>query len=86
MTIHVQAGKKLRLEQIRAFLESSEEIRFQGQGRAEVYAWVTRTLREQGYAQQERAGKGLLRQYLGKMTGLSRAQITRLLGRYRQAL
>ena len=81
----MQAGKKLSLEQIRAFLESSEEIRFKGQGRAEVYAWVTRTLREQSYGQQGRAGKGLLRQYLGKMTGLSRAQITRLLDRYRRA-
>lgn len=81
----MQAGTKLSLEQIRAFLESSEEIRFQGQGRAEVYAWITRTLREQGYGQQGRVGKGLLRQYLGKMTGLSRAQITRLIGRYQQA-
>ncbi len=81
----MQAGKKLGLEQIRAFLESSEEIRFKGRGRAEVYAWVTRTLREQGYAHQGKAGKGLLRQYLGKMTGLSRAQLTRLIGRYRQA-
>ena len=83
MTIHVQAGKKLSLEQIRAFLESSEEILFKGRHRAEVYAWVTRTLREQGYAAQGRAGKGLLRQYLGKMTGLSRAQVTRLVGQYR---
>lgn len=81
----MQAGKKLSLEQIRAFLESSEEIRFKGKRRAEVYAWVTRTLSEQGYAHQRRAGKGLLRQYLGKMTGLSRAQLTRLIGRYRQA-
>ena len=85
MTIHVQAGKILSLEQIRAFLESSEEIRFKGKRRAEVCAWVTRTLSEQGYAGQGRAGKGLLRQYLGKMTGLSRAQLTRLIGRYRQA-
>jgi len=85
LTIHVQEGKELSLEQIRAFLESSEELRFKGQRRAEVYAWVTRTLREQGYAHQGRAGKGLLRQYLGKMTGLSRAQLTRLIGRYRQA-
>jgi transposase InsO family protein len=79
----VQAGKKLSLEQIRAFLESSEEILFKGRRRAEVYAWVTGTLQEQRYARQGRAGKGLLRQYLGKMTGLSRAQVTRLVGQYR---
>jgi transposase InsO family protein len=83
LTIHVQEAKELSLEQIRAFLESSEGIRFQGKGRAEVYAWVTRTLREQGYGQQGRAAKGLLRQYLGKRTGLRRAQVTRLVSQYR---
>lgn len=80
----MQAGQKLSLEQIRAFLECSEEIRFQGKRRAEVYAWVTRTLREQDYSKQGRAGKGLLRRYLGKMTGRSRAQVTRLVGQYRK--
>ena len=83
MTIHVQEAKKQSLEQIRAFLEASEEMRFQGRERAEVYAWVTGLLREQGYRQQGRAGKGLLRRYLAKMTGRSRAQITRLIGQYR---
>ena len=36
------------------------------------------------FASQNRAAKGLLRQYLVKMTGLSRAQITRLIQQYRQ--
>jgi hypothetical protein len=31
---------------------------------------------------QGRRARGLLRRYLGKMTGLSRAQLTRLVGRY----
>jgi len=79
----VQDAKQQSLEQIRAFLEASQEIRFQGEGRAGVYAWITPLLREQGYRQQGRAGKGLLRRYLAKMTGRSRAQITRLLGQYR---
>jgi len=81
----VQDGKKLSLEQIRQFLEASEPIRFQGKGRAEIYAWVARTLRQQSYAQQGRAAKGLLRQYLAKMSGLSRAQVTRLIRRFRQS-
>ena len=49
-----------------------------------LYAWVARTLRQHGYSRQNRAAKGLLRQYLVKMTGLSRAQITRLIQQYRQ--
>lgn len=31
-----------------------------------------------------RKGKGLVRSYIAKMTGLSRAQVTRLVGQYRQ--
>ena len=80
----MQDGKTLSLEQIRQFLGASDEIQFKGKGRAEIYAWVARTLRQQRYSRQGRATKGLLRQYLAKMTGLSRAQLTRLIQRYRQ--
>ena len=80
----MQNTSKLNLQQIQQFLHSSEEIRFKGKGRAEIYAWVARTLRQHGYSRQNRAAKGLLRQYLVKMTGLSRAQITRLIQQYRQ--
>ena len=80
----MQEAKEQSLEQIRGFLDGSEGIGFKGKERAEVYDWVTRTLQQHGYGQQGRAGKGLLRRYLGKMTGLSRAQLTRLIGRYRE--
>ena len=35
---------------------------------------MERTLRQQNYAQLARQGKGLVRRYVAKMTGLSRAQ------------
>lgn len=75
----------MSLEQIRAFLEASEEIQFEAAEREEVYGWVTRTLCEQEYWKQGRGVKGMLRRYLGKMTGLSRAQVTRLISRYRES-
>jgi transposase InsO family protein len=46
---------------------------------------VTQTLVEHEYSGQPRETKGVLRQYLGKMTGLSRAQVTRLIGRYQES-
>src|SRR5947209_5279009 len=67
------------LEQIRAFLSGSGEMRFAGQQRAEVYAWTERTLVRHQYAGLCRPEKGLLRRYIARMTGLSRAQVTRLL-------
>jgi hypothetical protein len=80
----MEDGGKLSLEQIRAFLEGSEEVRFEAQKREEVYAWVDQALRQQDYERLPRAGKGLVRRYLAKMTGLSRAQVTRLIGRYQK--
>ena len=81
----MQDGEKLSLEQMQQFLEASEPIRFKGQGRAEIDAWVARTLRRPGYPQQGRAAQGLRRQYWVKMTGLRRAQVTRLIRRYRHS-
>lgn len=75
----------MSLEQIRAFLDASEEIQFEAAEREEVYGWVTRTLCEQEYWKQSRGVKGMLRRYLGKITGLSRAQVTRLISRYRES-
>ena len=76
-------AEKLNLEQIEAFLKASEAIRFEGENRQQVYGWVEQVLRQQQYQKQGRAARGLLRRYLGKMTGRSRAQVTRLIARYR---
>jgi len=84
LKISVENGERLSLEEIRAFLEASQEIEFAAANRQEVYDWVTRVLCGQEYWKQSRGVKGLLRRYLGKMTGLSRAQVTRLISRYRE--
>jgi transposase len=78
----MEEEKPLSLEQIRAFLEASEEIRFEGRNRKEMYYWVKQTLIEQQYQVRGKTEKGLLRSYRAKMTGLSRAQVTRLIGQY----
>ena len=72
----------LSLEEIQAFLEASEEVGFRGRNRDEVYAWVNETLRGQRYQESKRSERGVVRRYIGKMTGLSRAQVTRLITLY----
>jgi transposase InsO family protein len=84
LKISVRNGERQSLEQMRAFLQASDEMEFQAADRAEVYGWLTRTLCEQEYWKQGREVKGLLRRYMGKMTGLSRAQLTRLISGYRK--
>ncbi len=78
----MQGGEKLSLEQIRGLLEASQEVRFAGHGRTEVYEWIGKTLREHDYPKQGREAKGLLRTYVAKMTGLSRAQVSRLIAQH----
>jgi transposase InsO family protein len=72
------------LEQIRAFLAGSDPMQFSGQRREEVYGWVEKTLVRRQYVSLDRPGKGLVRLYLARMTGFSRAQVTRLITGYRQ--
>lgn len=63
-------------------VEASEEIRFESKNRSQVYGWVERILIHQEFARQGKAARGLVRRYIEKMTGLSRAQVTRLIARY----
>ena len=78
----MQGGEKLSLEQIQALLEATVEVRFAGHSRREIYEWIEGTLNEHGYRKQGRKGKGILLEYIRKMTGLSRAQLTRLIAKH----
>jgi transposase InsO family protein len=78
----MEEAETLSLERIQTFLEASEEVHFRGKRRREVYEWMTRLLRQQSYRKQGKVARGLLRRYVGKMTGRSRAQVTRLVGQY----
>lgn len=80
--ISVHDTEKLTLEQIARFLEAAEEVRFEAKSQKAVYGWIERLLRQQRYSQLPRAARGLLRRYIARMTGLSRAQTTRLIARY----
>jgi len=80
--ISVHETEKLSLQQIEKFLAAAKEVRFEASERKEIYGWIERLLCQQEYARQGRRARGLLRRYLGKMTRLSRAQLTRLVGRY----
>src|SRR5580704_18718885 len=64
------------------FVEASQEIRFESKNREQVYGWLEQVLVGQEYAQQGKAVRGRVRRYIEKMTGLSRAQVTRLIARY----
>src|SRR5664279_2248140 len=74
--------ERMSLGQIQAFLDGSGDVGFKGQNREEVYGWVNQTLRQQRYEELKRKERGVVRRYVEKMTGLSRAQATRLITLY----
>ena len=80
--ISVLGAEKLSLIEIEAFLAASESVRFAGCSRTEIHGWVECLLCHHEYPLQGRRSKGLLRAFIEHMTGLSRAQSTRLIGGY----
>ena len=82
VNIRMHDAEKLSLEAMGRFVEASEKIRFEGENRRQLYGWVEQVLVGQQYAHLGKASRGLVRRYIEKMTGLSRAQGTRLIARY----
>ena len=75
MIVRLQTQRVRTLEQVRAFVEGD---------RAGVYALVRRTRVKLRYHRLGKSDKGLVRRYLGKVKGFSRAQLTRLIGQHRK--
>src|ERR1022692_2347155 len=82
VNIRMVRAEELILEAMGRFVAASEEIRFEAQDRQQLYDWVEQVLVGQQYALLGKAARGLVRRYIEKMTGLSRAQVTRLIASY----
>src|ERR1022692_2552487 len=82
MTIQMPDADRLTLEQMREFLQGSRPMKFLLRGRAALYQFLERVLALQHYARLARPDRGVVRTYLAKLTGFSRAQLTRLIGRW----
>jgi transposase InsO family protein len=83
MVIEMNDSRLATLAQIREFLDGTADVGLQPKGsRAQRYAFVQRTLVRLVYRGLARPEKSLVRAYLARMTGFSRAQLTRLLAQY----
>ena len=79
----LQTERLHTVEQIRGFLDGNGEVDFRPLDRDEAYGFVRRTPVRLDYDALGRAGKGTVREFPGKATCLSRAQVTRLISQYR---
>ena len=66
-----------------AFASGAAAHDFEPASRAEAYDHIRAVLRRFPYERLNRADRGIIRAYLGKSTGFSRAQLTRLIAQYR---
>ena len=80
----MQHAERLTLAEMREFLSASNNLSFAGTGRKQIYGLVEGVLRAQKYLGLSRKDKGIVRRYLVKISGLSKAQITRLIARWRE--
>jgi hypothetical protein len=84
MIVNLDTRRLKTLDDVRAFLAGSTPFDLAISERAAAYRWIEDTLRQLRYATLGKVDKGTVRAYLEKVTGLSRAQVTRLIGQFLQ--
>ncbi len=84
MQVTMQHAERLTLAEMREFLDASSNLSFAGTGRKQIYGLLEGVLRSQKYLGLAKKDKGIVRRYLVKISGLSVAQITRLIARWRE--
>jgi len=76
--------KLVTVEQVKRFLAGSEALTFAGVSIEERYSWIESILVRFTYQRLNRDEKGIIRQYLEKVSGYSRAQVCRLIRQFKQ--
>lgn len=84
MILRLDIERLRTLDEVRDFMAGSEPVDFRFVERAHAYDFVRRVLVRSRYLRLPRSDKGLIRRFLVKVTGLSRAQVTRLISQYRE--
>jgi hypothetical protein len=83
MVIDMNDAQLHTLDQLRAFLNGTVAVGF-SVGADERYDFIARIVHRFGYARLRRADKGVVLRFLGRVSGYSRAQLTRLVERGRK--
>jgi hypothetical protein len=80
MNITMQNLERLSLAEMKEFVEGSRKVGLATETREEAYGLVETTLQSQRYRKLSKGQKGIVRRFLVKVIGLSRSQMTRLVG------
>ena len=75
---------QLSLSEREELLSSSRKVTWQTEDNEAKYAWIAAVLKAQQYVKLGKRDKGVVRRFLRKVTATSRAQLTRLIGQWRE--
>ncbi|MEY2698013.1 MAG: hypothetical protein RL333_2151 [Pseudomonadota bacterium] len=84
MIVTLQTQLITSIDQVREFVLATDAAIFLVTDRKEASKWMADTLRNFRYADLSKEHKGLIRLYLAKVTGLSRAQVARCIRQYQE--
>lgn len=73
------------LNQVQEFVNASSSIVFKPTTQGESYQWIASTLKRFNYFRLSKKDKGIVRSYIKKRSGYSRAQLNRLIAQYRES-
>jgi len=72
----------MTLEEMQEFVQSNRKLRFEAADRQALYGLVERVLKNQRYSKLRKGERGIVRRFLLRVSGLSRAQTARLIGQW----
>jgi len=78
----MQNLERLSLAEMKEFVEGNGKVSWSVEEGTDVYGFIEAVLRAQQFRRLKKSQKGIVRRFLAKVTGLSRAQITRLITRW----
>jgi len=81
-TIRTNNLDQLTLAEMEEFVTSYRHVSWSATGQGSVYRLIERVLKAQQYRQLKKGQKEVVKRFLGKVTTLTRGQITRLIERW----
>ena len=84
MTITMDISHIKTLPQVIAFLKTSSDLKMKPNSKQEMYVWLKDFLIKICYRKLKKKEKGLVKEFIKKVTGYSDVQIKRLVAKYRE--
>lgn len=75
MTIRMTNLDRLTLAEMRELLTAQQGLSWKVEDQPAAYRFIEQTLKQQGYRKLSKGQKGIVRRFLSKVTGMSRAQV-----------